>query len=205
MSVPVSIAGLGQSIPEMPDSCVILVEGTVDCVKSVFVQSIGHSALSRGRRVVYVTSRASREVVAEMSRHLPSDAKFALVEGFSPDSLGENMVRKGVLIIDSFSYIMMDKDLDAFRNVLALVKSFSRTNESLVLLTSDVGMLTEKCNMVAWHIVDGVIQFMTREVPEGVVRFMRIPKWVDGRSLDRNIYYTFDGACIKVDLRSRVL
>jgi hypothetical protein len=55
------------------------------------------------------------------------------------------------------------------------------------------------------HLSDGFIQFHAREGPEGVLRFLRIPKWMDGKFVDRNIYYEFDGKRISVDLRSRVL
>lgn len=192
-------------IPEIPDSCAIVVEGTADSMNSVFVQMIGHSAQLHGRRVTYVTSRSSAEVEAQMHRHLPGDAMFDIIEDFSPDSIGVGLQRRCVHIIDSFSYLMIDEDLNGFRKVLEAVKTFSRVNESIVLLTTESGMLERRCEITAEHLADGVIQFMSREVPEGVVRFVRVPKWVDGRSLDKNLYYTFDGAMIKVDQRSRVL
>jgi hypothetical protein len=58
---------------------------------------------------------------------------------------------------------------------------------------------------VVTHLSDGYLQFHAREGPEGVLRFLRIPKWMDGKFVDRNIYYEFDGKRIAIDLRRRVL
>ena len=66
-------------------------------------------------------------------------------------------------------------------------------------------MIEARSEAVLNHLAEGSIEFHAQEGPEGLLRFLRIPKWVDGRFMDRNIYYTFDGKRIAVDLRSRVL
>jgi hypothetical protein len=66
-------------------------------------------------------------------------------------------------------------------------------------------MFEPRAEAIAVHLADGFIQFHAREAPEGMQRFLRIPKWLDGKFVDRNIYYEFDGKRIAIDLRSRVL
>jgi KaiC/GvpD/RAD55 family RecA-like ATPase len=80
-----------------------------------------------------------------------------------------------------------------------------RHQGTTAVLATDRGMFEPRAEAVVNHLADGLIQFHTREAPEGVQRFLRIPKWMDGKFVDRNIYYEFDGKRIAIDLRSRVL
>lgn len=44
-----------------------------------------------------------------------------------------------------------------------------------------------------------------RESPDGIVRFLRIPVWMDGRTVDRNVNYTIERDRMTVDTRARVV
>ncbi len=51
----------------------------------------------------------------------------------------------------------------------------------------------------------GPIDFHVKETGEGIVRFIRISRWMDGCTYDSNIFYTFEDMRLNVDLRNRVV
>jgi KaiC/GvpD/RAD55 family RecA-like ATPase len=65
-------------------------------------------------------------------------------------------------------------------------------------------MLQEQVEVTCAHLADGIMKFLTMDTTKGIRRYIRIPKWMHGKSFDENIYYHFDGREILVDLRSRV-
>jgi hypothetical protein len=75
----------------------------------------------------------------------------------------------------------------------------------VVVLAIDRGMFDPRSEAVVVHLSDGLLQFQSREGTEGLMRYLRIPKWTEGKFFDRNVYYEFDGARLAIDLRHRVL
>jgi hypothetical protein len=71
------------------------------------------------------------------------------------------------------------------------------------VLTAD--LLTPQVEAVIFHLADGIIILLEKETSEGVKRYLRIPKWIDGKSFDINIFYTFIGNKVNVDTRYRVV
>ena len=111
----------------------------------------------------------------------------------------------GLLAIDSFSSLTLHLAPDVLAQSLRSLRSLCRHRGTTAVLATDRGMFDPRSEAIAIHLADGFLQFHTREGAEGVVRFLRVPKWMDGRFVDRNVYYEFDGKRIAIDLRSRVL
>ena len=67
------------------------------------------------------------------------------------------------------------------------------------------GLLPKELGIMQRYHSDGIVQFLARDSPDGVSRFIRINKWMTGESYDRNIYYNYKEGKINVDLRYRVV
>ena|SRR5580658_1975428 len=121
------------------------------------------------------------------------------------ESFDEFVTDGGLLTVDSFSYLTLNLPPAELATSLRRLRTACRTQKMTAILATDRGMLDPRSEAVVTHLSDGYLQFHAREGPEGVLRFLRIPKWMDGKFVDRNIYYEFDGKRIAIDLRRRVL
>lgn len=209
MTIPVEVPGLDTIIPELGDSRLVVVESGADGAKSFFVRRLALTALRREQPVTYVTSRDRQEL-----QHLLSvegkltdwaEPKLEIFERDSLDNVSEFGVKGGLLAIDSFSFLTLDLHGAGFANLVRRLRSMCLERGATVLLATDRGMFEAQSEAVAMHLADGVIQFHSKEGPEGIVRYLRVPKWMDGKFVDRNIYYEFDGKRLAIDLRRRVL
>lgn len=205
MGIPIDITGLKQFIDEIPDGNIILVEGRIDPVKSFFAQHLGLIADKSGKIVTYVSSRWIEEVKEEVSRQNGGNIPFDIIEERSARHWRDHVADDAVIIIDSFSYLTLDKTLYEFTMDLEHLRKAVKKTNTIVLLISEQGMLEEKMEITTQYIADGVIRFMTKEASKGIARYIRFPKWIGDVSFDDNIYYTFDGKRMNVDLRSRVV
>jgi KaiC/GvpD/RAD55 family RecA-like ATPase len=208
MGLPVEIPGLNTILPEVPDGKVAIVEGGSDGAKGYFARRIAKSALRLGRRVTYLTSRDGPEVTAELQNGSVDPVRAGLLRVEELDSLsgsGSLDTAGGLLAIDSFSFLTLDLPLPRLAEMMrGLHTECSRTGLTVVLAT-DRGMFDPRAEAVTIHLSDGLIQFHSKEGPEGVIRYLRVPKWPSGTVTDRNIYYEFDGTKMVIDLRRRVL
>ncbi|HZY92208.1 MAG TPA: hypothetical protein VFG07_05500, partial [Thermoplasmata archaeon] len=103
------------------------------------------------------------------------------------------------------SFLTLDLGPSRLAELLRSLRAVGREKLTTVVLTTDRGMSDGRSEAIATHLADGMFQFHAKEGPEGLLRYLRIPKWADGRFVDRNIYYDFDGKRIAIDLRRRVL
>ena len=209
MSLPVEVAGLDTLIPEVNDGTIVVVEGGADLAKSFFVRRLCLTALHASRPVSFITSRDEQELrdrfVQEDGGGSNVGATVRIVERDALQSLDEYTSPNGVLAVDSFSFLTLDLTPAELARMLRDVRRYCHTQHTIVVLATDQGMFDGRSEAVLTHLAEGSIEFHAQEGPEGVLRFLRIPKWVDGTFVDRNIYYSFDGKRIAVDLRSRVL
>ncbi len=204
MGIPIHITGLNEFISEVPDGKMILVEGSIDPIASIFAQQLANVATEHKDLVTYITSRTKEEVSEMVRFHNKDAALFTVVEDPSYLHWKDYLKLNSMLVIDSFSYLVLDKSMFEVKQILEDFLRMSRQQEAIVLLTMELGMLDSKIEVTIAHLADGIFQFLTKDTSVGVAHLIRIPKWVTGNSFDENIHYKFDGRRINVDLRARV-
>ncbi|HYB77928.1 MAG TPA: hypothetical protein VEE83_04515 [Thermoplasmata archaeon] len=209
MSIPVEVPGLDTIIPRIDPAKVIVVESGADSAKSFFVRRLALTAARLGQSVTFVTSRDQEEIRAQLSAEAGPDLKLDgwlhLHERDAVRRLDEFGGGGGLLAVDSFSFLSLELPGPEIASMMRDLRAVCRREGTLVLLATDRGMLPQQSEAVVHHLADGLLQFHAREAADGIVRFLRIPKWFDGSFVDRNIYYEFDGRRLAIDLRSRVL
>jgi KaiC/GvpD/RAD55 family RecA-like ATPase len=208
MGIRVEVPGLDTILPELAEGRVVVVESGADSAKNFFVRRLGLTALRAGMPVTFVISRDREELLELLSREggpigLADDLE--IVEKDSIDDLARYSSKGGLLAIDSFSFLTLDVPPAALAAMLRSLRAQCREMLTTVVLGTDRGMFEPRGEAVVAHLADGVLKFHAREGPEGQVRYLTIPKWTEGKFVDRNIYYEFDGKRIAIDLRSRVL
>ena len=209
MGIPIDVPGLSTIIPEIGEGRVVIVESGTDLTNSFFLRHLARSAIDSRRRVTFVTSRDRDEVQETLSSRTtaaddPKDPPRVL-EMDSVTALEELAPDGGLLAVDSFSFLTLNLSSHELAHLLRRLHSTCRAQASTAVLTTDRGMFDPRAEAIVIHLADGFLQFHSRDGPDGVVRFLRIPKWTDGKFFDRNIYYEFDGKRIAIDLRNRVL
>lgn len=209
MSLKIEVPGLDTLLSEIDDGTVVIIEGGADLAKSFFVRRLCRTALHSGRSVSFVTSRDARELQAVFSRENGEASGVAggikVLEKDAIDSLVEFVPPGGLLAVDSFSFLTLGLAPTDLALMLRELHRVARGEGTTTLLATDQGMLDPRAEAVVTHLAESHIEFRAMEGTEGLIRFLRIPKWADGRFVDRNIYYDFDGRRIAIDLRSRVL
>ena len=209
MSLPVEVPGLDTILPEIGDGTIVIVEGGADLAKSFFIRRLCRTALHAGRPVSFITSQDARELTQLFARENGESSgatgQIRVLERDSVDSLSEFVPVGGLLAVDSFSFLTLGVAPADLARMLRDLHRASRESGTTALLATDQGMLDPRSEAVVTHLAEGHIEFHAQEGTEGLVRFLRVPKWADGRFIDRNIYYDFDGRRIAIDLRSRVL
>jgi len=209
MTIPVEVPGLDTIIPTLDEGNMLVVESGADPAKSFFVRRLGLTAIREEIPVTFVTSRDRAELLSQLELESPDapwrEGDLTVVEEDSLTETNGYGATGGFLAVDSFSFLTLDLPGARLARLLRGLRGLSHEKRTIVLLATDRGMADPRSEAVVNHLADGVLQFHAREGPEGVVRFLRIPKWIDGRFFDRNIYYQFDGSRIAVDLRRRVL
>ena len=209
MGLPVEVPGLDTIIPQVADGRVFVAESGPDGVKSFFARTVARTALRAGRPVTYVTSLSGPEISSDLLNGHASEPTLTdrllvkeldtLVDWNEVESL------RGLLVIDSFSFLALDLSSPQLTHLLRRIRATGQTQELTAVLATDRGMLDGRSEAILGHLSDGWIQFQTKEGPDGLTRYLRIPKWTEGMLVDRNVYYDYDGKRLAIDLRRRVL
>jgi KaiC/GvpD/RAD55 family RecA-like ATPase len=209
VGIPVEVPGLSSIIPEFDSGRVFVVESGADPAKSFFVRQVTLTAQRNGIPVTFVTSRDRHELESLLERESGArpwiENDVAIREEDALVRLNGFSSATGLLVIDSFSFLTLGRDGLQVAELMRELRTVCRERSTIVLLATDRGMSNPHAEAVVAHLADGVLEFHSREGPEGLLRFLRIPKWTNGKLFDRNIHYEFDGRRIAVDLRSRVL
>ncbi len=209
--IPIDVPGLSTIIPEVAVGRLLVAESGADPAKSFFVRHLAISALRLGWPVTFVTTRDRNELETRLTREGEPSGLAAwaesleIIEQDSMEHLDGLAHRSGLLILDSFSLLTLElQPLDLAR-LLREIRAYCRRPGTAVILATDRGMSEPRSEAITLHLADGAIQFHSKEGPESLLRYLRIPKWMDTRFVDQNIYYDFDGRRIAIDLRRRVL
>jgi archaellum biogenesis ATPase FlaH len=205
MGIPVTITGLKELISEIPEGNLILAVSSTSPVNTIFVQKISVQAVKYGNPVTYITSRTAQEVHEQIVYYQNESAHgLRVVEERSPMRWKDYIEKQSLLVIDSFSYLVLDMTLTEVRVILEEFLHDCQDRNAVVLLTMEEGMLDRRTEISTAYLADGIFQFLNKETSKGVAHFIRIPKWMKAQSFNDNINYTFEDKSIKVDLRSRV-
>jgi archaellum biogenesis ATPase FlaH len=204
MRIPIDIPGLNEYINEIPIGNLVVIEGTIDPVLPIFVQKIVCHASDNRSLVTYITSKTKEEVCESIENSQKKKEPFNIIEERSYRYWKNYINENTIVVIDSFSFLILDKDLDETVQILEEFLKLCKKHHAIVILTMERGMLDERIEITVAHLADGIIRFLSRDTSKGIARYIRIPKWMNGKSFDENIYYSFNGEQINVDLRSRV-
>ena len=209
MAIPVEVPGLNTIIPEIAEGKIIVVESGADGVKSFFARRLARTALQAGHPVTFITSRdgpeISQELVNVFDAGVVSEGALRVVERDSLNGWDGIEALRGLLVVDSFSFLTLDLSTGNLSELLRRLRLMAHAERLTVILATDRGMSDERSEAILGHLADGWIQFHVKEGPEGLIRFLRVPKWMQGTLVDRNIYYEYDGKRLAIDLRRRVL
>jgi|HubBroStandDraft_1064217.scaffolds.fasta_scaffold76527_2 KaiC/GvpD/RAD55 family RecA-like ATPase len=209
MALHVEVPGLDTIIPEIGEGKIVIVESGADGVKSFFVRRLARTALQSGLPVTFITSRDGAELSKELGNVFdPSVRGTGALRVIERDSLdGWNGIEalRGLLVIDSFSFLTLGITSTHLSEMLRRLRLVAHAEKLTIALATDLGMSDARSEAILGHLADGWIQFHAKEGADGLIRFLRVPKWMEGTLVDRNIYYEYDGKRLAIDLRRRVL
>ena len=192
-------------LKELPEKSVLLIEEDLGSIKHIFVQKIGFEAVQAGKRVAYITPKLKEDVNGQMSMYgLKQLENFKIIENFrDPTSILE-VCGGDVCIVDPFTSLFIDSDIDELINTLNSFMASSRKDNRIFLLTSDMGVIPGRAERIMRSLVDGVIQLLVAYSGDRINRFINIPKLNGTQPLDRMIPFTVGEEGIAIDTRERI-
>ena len=193
-------------LKELPEKSVLLIEEDLGCIKHIFVQKIGFEAVKTGKRVVYITPKLKEDVNRQMSTYygLKQLENFEIIENFRDRGSLLDVCNGDVCIIDPFTSLFIDSDIDELINTLNSFMASSRKDNRIFLLTSDMGVIPGRAERIMRSLVDGVIQLLVAYSGDRINRFINIPKLNGTQPLDRMIPFTVGEEGIAIDTRERI-
>ena len=215
-------------LKQIPGNEVLLIEEDLGSIKSTFVQRIGFDAISDGRKVLYISTKRSREDVLEqmsVSGLNGNSERFAILGDFKDrialldmchgdmkrrhlyhliDPSLQNISEVDICIVDTFSSLFIEEDVHTMVDALISLVNISRDSGTAFLLASDMGILSDRVERVMRSMVDGIIQFRTEYSGGKVNRFINIPKMKGTLPLSKMVPFNVTGDGITIDTRERI-
>ncbi|MGM0771354.1 MAG: RAD55 family ATPase [Halobacteriota archaeon] len=216
-------------LKEIPKNAVLLVEEDLGSIKSTFVQEIAFSALKNDKKVLYISTKRSREDVLDQMSMLKMDGncdglvilgdfkdKVALMDlfhGNDPaaghlyhivDPSLNNIFDVDICIMDTFSSLFIEGDEHSMVESINSLINISRNNNTTFLLAADTGILDERVERIMRSMMDGVVQFKTQYTGGKITRYINIPKMKGMLPLNKMIAFNVTKEGIQIDTRERV-
>jgi KaiC/GvpD/RAD55 family RecA-like ATPase len=215
-------------LKQIPGNEVLLIEEDLGSIKSVFVQRIGFDAIKEGRKVLYISTKRSKEDVLEqmsVSGLNGNSERFAILGDFKDrialldmchkdlksrhlyhliDPSLQNISEMDICIVDTFSSLFIEEDVHTMVDALISLVNISRDSGTAFLLASDMGILSDRVERVMRSMVDGIIQFRTEYSGGKVNRFINIPKMKGTLPLRKMVPFNVTGEGITIDTRERI-
>jgi len=172
MTIRVEVPGLDTILPEISDAQIVVVESGADSAKSFFVRRLGITAMRAGMAVTFVISRDKAELISLLNKEggavTPRD-DLEILEQDSIQDVTPPASKGGLLAIDSFSFLTLDIPPSVLAAMLRTLRAQCRAMGTTVILATDRGMFEPRGEAVVNHLADGLLQFHSREGPEGLV------------------------------------
>jgi hypothetical protein len=205
MSVEIPISGYPDQLSEIHNGDVILFESEEDLIPTFLSHDLGHSYLKDGGKVLYITSRTEKEVNTQLLRLDSKGVDFDIYEKVDPKQFTKAFSTGAMIIIDSIEYLIEHLQKEEYIEIFEGMKQKCKESGSILLMIGRIDLLDPMKARIIRHNVDGILQFLHNERPEGINRFILIPKWTDGKPYDMKIYFKYQVDRITIDLRSRVV
>lgn len=205
MDVPIEIAGLTQVIDRVSSGSLVVIKGGPDPVKTFMAHLMGVQCVKSGLKVSFVPSYDRETAQNLLDHYFKGMTGIDFVDIKDPESCGYHIQRDRALVVDSFSYLIMGRMMGDAKTALTGIRARLKETRSTAFLVLTDGMLSPEMEAVILHHADGIILLLEKESAEGVKRYLRIPRWMDGSTFDMNIYYSFNENGISVDTRYRVI
>lgn len=199
------ISGYPDEIAHIRKGESILFECGDNQIPGLLAQILGHKYSENGGKVLYITSRNERFVSQQLRRIDSRGVDFDIYEKVDPFNFSKAFRPGSLVIIDSVEYLLYHLDHDELMEVFESMNEKCKEAGSILIMVGQISTLDIKSQVIIRHNVDGIMQFLYNERPEGINRFIRIPRWTDGRPYDSNIFYKYENERINIDLRSRVV
>ena len=190
---------LNRVIGGIPKSSLILIEGANDTGKSVFVQHLTWSALTKGMRVTYITTENTvKSLLAQMaslnwnvdSYFMKGHLKIITIhvkgiqwnEEVSKQYLGvllryiKHMVNSDVVIIDSLTYIATHAQSHYVLDFLSEMRNLVDIKGIMCIITIHPFAFSDEMFIRIRSICDGHIIFYKKELSGKNVRLLEVAK-----------------------------
>jgi KaiC/GvpD/RAD55 family RecA-like ATPase len=208
-------------LEEIPQKSVLLIEEDLGSIKSVFIQRVGFDAIEAGKKVLYISTKRSRDDVLDQMSMFGLDGssdgctilgdfkdRTALLDMCYEDALKHpslpDISEMDLCIVDTFTSLFIDEETRILVGALNSLVDASRYSETTFLLAADTGILTDRSERIMRSIVDGIIQFRTTYTGDKINRFINIPKLKGVPPIVKMIPFYITGDGISIDTRERV-
>lgn len=198
------MALINLTFEDLPKKSLLLAEEEIGDVKRVFSQKIAAEAIKAGKEVVYVTPKLKDDIDHQVAMYgIAENEKFKVIDKFTDGSRLQMVCGGDLCIIEKFTLMNMSTDVNHLFYILNSLADLSRIKNSIFLLTSDMGVMSERPEKILRSMVDGVIQFSIVYEENKITRYMTIPKLNGAAPVDRKIPFTLNENGITIDTRER--
>ena len=216
-------------LKEIPQKSVLLIEEDLGSIKSVFIQRVGFDAIETGKKVLYISTKRSRDDVRDQMSMFGlngnSDGftilgdfkdRTALLDMCREDALKrrnlyhlidpslQNISEMDLCIVDTFTSLFIDEETRILVDALNSLIDVSRYSGTTFLLAADTGILPDRSERIMRSMVDGIIQFRTAYTGDRINRFINIPKLKGVPPMGKMIPFYITDEGISIDTRERV-
>jgi len=184
------VKGLDETLGGLPDKSVILTMGEPGSGHDLLAQQILYlHALKKGKSTYFTTFKPDIVVKNDFADYgweldgLEKGKRWEIVDARSMKSIQAFRKKLSLKIgegswtlIDSFSHLLMKWTPEQAFGIIETLLDGSRTYGGVHLLVLTEGMHTTQTEMAVEEFVDGVIEFVSKEVGGGINRRIKIKK-----------------------------
>ncbi len=197
-----ALASIG--FENLPRNSLLFVEEELGDIKRIFAQMVVVDAIAAGNSVAYITTGNKEDVQQQVRRlGLTELDKIKIIDNFHDRARLHYECDSNVCIVEGFSLMNIDIGPRDLVGILNTLLESSRKNSRMIIMTSDIGIISDQHERIIRAMADGIIQFTTVNEEDRISRYINIPK-LNGKPLpEKNIPYALDDERIYIDTRER--